>query len=433
MKLAENLDAAAHVTEMEAHFRLMQERVDEPATIGDPVDVRTYFQITLKSVPKSYHATVQTINTTDTINGGKTTAKEIIMILLQEAHHCVILKVENRAGEALATYEKSKGNDKGKKGRKLKCFDCNRLGHKAADCYGPGGRKEGQGLHQKGQKSRKEPFNSANIVNQSMKMNENGMMFAYTTTSSFHSVAAKLGIPLEQLSAIVDSGASRHYCPDKSKFKNFTVITDNVKLTDGRKVPALGVGDVEVTLPNGNKKNTVLLQNSIYTPEMVFTIISIVCITSAGALVTFEGNLCTITHSDGTAVVKIAHSDGLYQLSANIATTISDEQYQMYVNIVWKPLSLYELHCHLSHIHYGAVQDVIQKGLVEGLQIDPNDTEEIFCEACASGKLTTKLFPQESLTCAKEFGKRVYWDLSGLASLEESCMWQCAKTTQLAL
>ena len=50
MKLAENLDAAAHVTEMEAHFRLMQERVDELATIGDPVDVRTYFQITLKSV-----------------------------------------------------------------------------------------------------------------------------------------------------------------------------------------------------------------------------------------------------------------------------------------------------------------------------------------------------------------------------------------------
>ena len=77
----------------------------------------------------------------------------------------------------------------------------------------------------------------------------------------------------------------------------------------------------------------------------------------------------------------------------------------MYVNIAWKPLSLYELHCHLGHIHYGAIQNAIQ---VNGLQIDPNDTEERFCEACAAGKPTTKPFPKESFMCAKEFGERVH-------------------------
>ena len=92
MKLAENLDAAAHVSEMEAHFHLMQEKVDELATIGDPVGARTHFQIALKSAPESYHATVQTINTADTLNGGKTTADKIIMIFLHEARHRVILK-----------------------------------------------------------------------------------------------------------------------------------------------------------------------------------------------------------------------------------------------------------------------------------------------------------------------------------------------------
>ena len=87
MKLAEKADAATHVLEMEAHFCLMQERVDELATIGDPIGARTYFQTALKSVPESYHATVQTINTADTLNGGKTTAKDVITIFLCEAHH----------------------------------------------------------------------------------------------------------------------------------------------------------------------------------------------------------------------------------------------------------------------------------------------------------------------------------------------------------
>ena len=40
MKLAQSSDTTAHVTEMETHFHLMQERVDELATIGDPIGAR---------------------------------------------------------------------------------------------------------------------------------------------------------------------------------------------------------------------------------------------------------------------------------------------------------------------------------------------------------------------------------------------------------
>ena len=61
---------------------------------------------------------------------------------------------------------------------------------------------------------------------------------------------------------------------------------------------------------------------------------------------------------------------------------------------------------------------MIQKGLVNGLQIDPNDTEERFCEACTAGKLTMKPFPKESFMHAKEFGERVHWDLWGPTSMK---------------
>ena len=81
--------------------------------------------------------------------------------------------------------------------------------------------------------------------------NMGGNMFAFSATSSFHCVATKLGIPPERRSAILHSGASRHYCPDKSKFINFAVI----KLADGCTLPALGIGDVKIDLPLEDKRN----------------------------------------------------------------------------------------------------------------------------------------------------------------------------------
>ena len=49
------------------------------------------------------------------------------MIFLCKVHHCIILKAESKAGEALAASSKSKGSDKRKKGKKTKCFNCNKL------------------------------------------------------------------------------------------------------------------------------------------------------------------------------------------------------------------------------------------------------------------------------------------------------------------
>ena len=94
---------------------------------------------------------------------------------------------------------------------------------------------------------------SANIASQSEMSNMGGTMFTFSTTSSFHSVATKLGIPAERHSAILNSGASHHYCPNKLKFKIFKPISNVIILADGHTLPELGTGDVKIDLPHDNK------------------------------------------------------------------------------------------------------------------------------------------------------------------------------------
>ena len=124
------------------------------------------------------------------------------------------MKDETKAREALAAYANNNSKLKGESGKgkkqRPKCFNCNKLGHKSPDCFTPGGRKEGQGPSQKGQKSRKQAdlSNSANVASQSETKSTGGTMFAFAVTSSFHCDATKLGIPAKQCNAIIDSGAS---------------------------------------------------------------------------------------------------------------------------------------------------------------------------------------------------------------------------------
>jgi hypothetical protein len=63
MHCSENADADAHLLKITEHFRLMDERHDQLATMGSPVPDASFLALVLKSVPASYRPTVQTIDT----------------------------------------------------------------------------------------------------------------------------------------------------------------------------------------------------------------------------------------------------------------------------------------------------------------------------------------------------------------------------------
>jgi hypothetical protein len=94
-------------------------------------------------------------------------------------------------------------------------------------------------------------------------------------------------------------------------------------------------------------------------------------------------------------------TDGLYRIAGEALKCP-----ELRANIAACKISLAEAHRVLGHISYGAVKSAIKAGQVSGIQIDEN-TDEVFCDACAKAKPHHKPFPDHAQNCAEKLGERV--------------------------
>ena len=134
-------------------------------------------------------------------------------------------------------------------------------GHKKADCWAKGGGKEGQGPKQKKGKGKKSEMATVAAVD-----NDNKELFAFTCTSDFANVAKALQVPKSWLGMCIDSGASRVYSPDSSKFANYKLIDHSITMADGRQLKAVGMGDLKIDMPNRLKTTTMMFKKHPYMP-----------------------------------------------------------------------------------------------------------------------------------------------------------------------
>ena len=96
-------------------------------------------------------------------------------------------------------------------------------------------------------------------------------LFTFTCTSDFANVAKAIQVLKLRLGTCIDSGASRVYSPDSSKFTNYKSIDRSITTADGRQLKAVGMGDLEIDLPNGSKTTKMTFKNAVHTPDMAFT------------------------------------------------------------------------------------------------------------------------------------------------------------------
>jgi hypothetical protein len=201
----------------------------------------------------------------------------------------------------IASQSGKKIHKKGGKGKQkaktdVVCKNCHKPRYTKDNCYHPGGGKEGQApSHWKLGKKKDE---SANVA----KTDDDEEIFA--CSSDFQALATTLKASKTRNKAIIDSGASCHFCPDKSKFLDHKPIDHPIKTADGWILKGLGMADIHIELPNGKNWTPVILKECIYVPDLSFTLISVSQIV--------KDNYAKITHPNGHIMACIPESQGFY-------------------------------------------------------------------------------------------------------------------------
>ena len=131
-----------------------------------------------------------------------------------------------------------------------------------------------------------------------------------------YSNGSKLDIPKSRLGMCIDSGASKDYCPDCTKFANYKSVKWDMTTTDGRMLTAIRMGDLHLDLPNGSEKTSIIFKNTVHAPDMAFTLISISHLDKARFSIRFNNGMCTVKDPQNKMIAIIPCSDGLYKIMA---------------------------------------------------------------------------------------------------------------------
>jgi len=91
--------------------------------------------------------------------------------------------------------------------------------------------------------------------------------------------------------------------PYRAQFITYRDIEPQaIAVADKRLFYAQGMGDLHITVPNGESSTPMLLKDVLYAPDMGLTIVFINRIAKAGHTVTFEGETCKIKGKEGKII-----------------------------------------------------------------------------------------------------------------------------------
>ena len=373
------------------HFESLADLREQLAAMGKAISNEDYTDTLLASLPATYNTTVSSISVSACL-GSKTLTAEIFEQL-------VINEYEQRQAKdkRMDTKDKALSADSDKRGRKgkgkgkcgtLECYNCGKKGHYKSECWAKGGGDEGGGLR-RGKSSKEDASQAKNQKNKpeawaAIEVMDGPAGEAASNATTGHTQGH---VPMQadhptpgRTCELYDSGAMCHMLPYHEHFKAYHAIPlRTITAADKRVFYAIGIGDLEIEVPNGMSSTLITLKDVLHAPDMGITIVSINCITKAGYSITFDIDACQIWDKSDKVIGTIpASQNGLYKVEKAYAAAIPEEC-----------IDLRLLHQHLTHISPNAIHKMVKSGTIAGIEL-VDDGSVLICKACEQAKTTWK-------------------------------------------
>src|SRR5258708_945061 len=373
--------------------------------MGKSVPDNEYVSILLGSLPTTYAGMLGSIAASSEMSGTAISSTVVIKLAIDEC--------DRRSLQSGKAQDEAFTADAQKKKKGKKCENCHKKGHTKDQCWAKGSSNEGGGPKRKGKDDDKKDSDKAATATTKEKEAD---IEAWAAIEDIESDDAALYVPAVAVEysakaecKIYDSGASRHMSQHRKHFVTYeTIPARPITAANNKVFHAIGMGDLEVKLPNGDKSSKALLKDVLHAPDMTLTVVSIGRIMKAGYNVEFDEDeqVCWIRKKkNGPIIGRIPVGvNNLFKVEHALSASSAGSAHAVDIRT---------LHRRLGHVSVDAIRALIRGGSITGLQLI-DDFPSFICDSCEYAKTTRKLIRKgRSEPQAQSFGDEVHTDVWG--------------------
>ena len=183
---------------------------------------------------------------------------------------------------------------------------------------------------------------------------------------------------MEDLTFVIDSGATSHMCRNRASFQNYLSVNSFISTANGGKSPCLGRGSLD----------EIELKGVLHCPILTHNLLSVRALVERGLQVLFDNHSCSIVHPlSNRILVKGVRRGNLFICHLNRTFTLeSANMVQKYRTCDRTILA----HRRMGHLNYRSLRLLTHMSTGLNLDKEPQD----MCIACASTKICRGPFPE---------------------------------------